>query len=179
ITRVWTATDGCGNSSTASQTLTLDQSGPVFTSVPQDKTVEAGSEIVFDPPVAGSGCGEVTIEQYGEDEVVGDDCGTTTHTRKWTASTEEGLFITTSQSITVKPDTEAPVFGKMPGNVVLLCGSELPHFDISVYDNADNGVAISTDTKTEGEGCDQVVTRTWTATDDCGNSSSVSQVIRF
>src|SRR5690606_4698764 len=56
ITRIWTATDGCGNSSTASQTLTLDQSGPVFTSVPQDKTIEAGSEIVFDTPVAGSGC---------------------------------------------------------------------------------------------------------------------------
>src|SRR5690606_1085039 len=179
ITRIWTATDGCGNSSTASQTLTLDQSEPVFTSVPQDKTIEAGSEIVFDTPVAGSGCSEVTIEQYGEDVVTGDDCAGMTHSRKWTASTEEGLFITTSQTITVKPDTEAPVFARMPGNVVLPCGSELPHFDISVSDNADHGVAISTDVQTVGEGCDQVVTRTWTATDDCGNSTSVSQVIRF
>src|SRR5204862_31168 len=35
ITRTWTATDGCGNSSSASQTITVtDNTAPVFTSVP-------------------------------------------------------------------------------------------------------------------------------------------------
>src|SRR5690606_32107003 len=179
ITRIWTATDGCGNSSHASQSITIDASAPVFTSVPQDKVVVAGTPVVFDEPVAGSACGEVVISQVGEDEVTGNPCEGQVYTRTWSATTENGAVVTISQSITVQADKEPPVFDRMPGNVVLPCGSELPHFDISVSDNVDGGISISTHIDREGEGCDEVITRTWTATDACGNSSSVSQEIRF
>ncbi|MBY5960286.1 T9SS type A sorting domain-containing protein, partial [Membranicola marinus] len=179
ITRIWRATDACGNWDTASQTITLEGSGPVFTSLPENKILSAGSEVVFDEPVARSACGEVNITVDGADEVSGDQCSGLTYTRTWNAVSENGLSATTSQTITLKPDDEAPVFNKMPGNVVLPCGSDLPAFNIGVTDNVDDGVVISVASTMEGEGCDQVITRTWTATDACGNATSVSQEVRF
>ena len=41
ITRTWTATDDCGNNSSASQTITIiDTTAPVFTGIPGDYTAE-------------------------------------------------------------------------------------------------------------------------------------------
>jgi len=41
ITRTWTATDNCGNATTASQVITVgDDGAPTFVSTPADVTVE-------------------------------------------------------------------------------------------------------------------------------------------
>ena len=179
VTRIWTATDACGNSSTASQTLTLEEKNPIFTRLPQDKVIKAGEDIQFDEPVSNSACGDVIVKQSGEDEVEGNTCDGKTYTRTWTATNEMGLDATITQTITVLPDEEAPTFDRMPGNIELPCGAEIPNFDIAVTDNVKEGVSVTLKTVTTGEACDQVVTRTWTATDPCGNSSSVSQEITF
>src|SRR5690625_7168097 len=49
-TRIWTAEDGCGQYSTACQPTTTGGSAPVFTYIPEDKTVSSGAEIKFDTP---------------------------------------------------------------------------------------------------------------------------------
>jgi hypothetical protein len=51
ITRVWSATDGCGNTASATQTITVvDTTPPVLVGVPEDATIECG-ETVPKPPV--------------------------------------------------------------------------------------------------------------------------------
>ena len=44
ITRTWTATDACGNTATASQSITVrDNIAPAFANVPQDISVSCGT----------------------------------------------------------------------------------------------------------------------------------------
>ena len=63
IVRTFTATDDAGNSATASQTITVqDTTAPEFTFVPADYTVECSDEMPMDDATASDNCGEVTIE---------------------------------------------------------------------------------------------------------------------
>ena len=46
ITRTWTFTDACGNTATATQTITVhDQTAPVFATAPGDITVECIGDV--------------------------------------------------------------------------------------------------------------------------------------
>ena len=65
ITRTFTATDDCGNSSIATQTITVqDTTAPEFTSVPADYTVECSDEIILDDASAEDNCdgAAITVE---------------------------------------------------------------------------------------------------------------------
>ena len=63
VVRTFVATDGCGNSSEAQQTITVeDTTAPEFTSVPADYTVECSDEMPMDDATASDNCGEVSIE---------------------------------------------------------------------------------------------------------------------
>ena len=67
ITRTFTATDDCGNSSSATQTITVqDTTSPEFTSVPADYTAECSDELVLDDATATDNCGTVSIEVVSE-----------------------------------------------------------------------------------------------------------------
>ena len=62
ITRAFTATDECGNMTSATQTITVqDTTAPEFTSVPADYTVECSDDMPMDDAMASDNCGEVTI----------------------------------------------------------------------------------------------------------------------
>ena len=46
ITRTWTATDQCGNTATASRTITVqDTKAPVFDQDPEDLTIECDEDL--------------------------------------------------------------------------------------------------------------------------------------
>ena len=67
IVRTFTATDDAGNSSSATQTITVqDTTAPEFTFVPADYTVECSDEMPMEDATASDNCGEVTIEVSGE-----------------------------------------------------------------------------------------------------------------
>ena len=67
IVRTFTATDDANNSSSATQTITVqDTTAPEFTFVPADYTVECSDEMPMDDATASDNCGEVTVEVSSE-----------------------------------------------------------------------------------------------------------------
>ena len=62
ITRTFTATDDCGNSSSATQTITVQDTTAPELSIPADYTAECSDELVMDDATASDNCGEVSIE---------------------------------------------------------------------------------------------------------------------
>ena len=62
LTRTWTATDDCGNASSATQTITVvDTTAPELT-IPADYTAECSDAHPMDDASATDNCGEVTID---------------------------------------------------------------------------------------------------------------------
>ena len=76
---------------------------------------------------------------------------------------------TVSQLITVD-DTQVPVFDPQPADVAVQCSADVPvGADLAWNDNCDGtGVSVATDVS-DGASCPEVITRTWTYTDACGN----------
>src|SRR5262249_6804684 len=61
-TRIWQATDACGNSAQCGQKVTVvDTTAPVITCSSTNKTVEQGSAWTFDAPTATDNSGSNTI----------------------------------------------------------------------------------------------------------------------
>ena len=90
IVRTFTATDDAGNSSSASQTITVqDTTAPEFTFVPADYTVECSDEMPMDDATAADNCGEVTIEVSSE-TTAGDAAGNYVIVRTFTATDDAG-----------------------------------------------------------------------------------------
>jgi gliding motility-associated-like protein len=75
-------------------------------------------------------------------------------------------------------DTIAPVFAAPPADTTVQCTGDVPPMtSLSYTDNCDiSGTVSGTDSSPTGM-CPSVITRTWTFTDVCGNTTTVSQVI--
>ncbi len=197
ITRIWTLTDGCGNSASGSQIITVkDTIAPTFTT-PADTTIFADTYCNFDAST--SETGDVTDEAdncsttgldatFADKDTVPGNCdGQKVITRIWTLTDGCGNSASGSQIITVK-DTIAPTF-TTPADTTIFADTYC-NFDAStsetgdVTDEADNcsttGLdATFADKDTVPGNCDgeKVITRIWTLTDGCGNSASGSQII--
>ena len=177
IVRTWTAVDNCDNVSTAVQTISVvDEEGPWFTFVPEDYTAECDEELVYEMPTAEDHCSEFTIE-VATDTLPGPCAGNYVILREFIATDACGNVSETTQVIMVE-DTTAPVFTMIPEDYTAECDAEHPMLDAEAMD-ACGSVSLSLDTDTDYNGCfsSYTITRTWTATDDCGNSSSATQVI--
>ena len=177
IVRTWTAVDNCDNESTAVQTISVvDEEGPWFTFVPEDYTAECDEELVYEMPTAEDHCSEFTIE-VATDTLPGPCAGNYVILREFIATDACGNVSETTQVIMVE-DTTPPVFTMVPEDYTAECDAEHPMLDAEAMD-ACGSVSLSLDTDTDYNGCfsSYTITRTWTATDDCGNSSSATQVI--
>ncbi|MEX0329779.1 MAG: hypothetical protein AB3N64_00010 [Puniceicoccaceae bacterium] len=183
ITRTWTATDCSGNSSSVSQTITIvDTIGPVIDPAPADITVECIGDVpsASTLPASDNCDASVTVATASDSAPSGDPCGTQTITRTWTATDCSGNSSSVSQTITIV-DTIGPVIDPAPADITVECIGDVPPANILIAsDNCDSSVVLATasDSPPTGDPCGtQTITRTWTATDCSGNSSSVSQTI--
>jgi hypothetical protein len=172
--RTWTATDACGNSSFVQQTIILDDTiAPTITGA--HNIIATCSNDNWDIPFAFDNCGSVSMNYT--DSTTGLDCSQTI-TRTWTAVDACGNEAVFVQTITVQ-DNVSPIFNFTPQNITLSCGAELPELVLMATDNCGE-VEIAyfqNEILVAGE-CAQVM-RTWIATDACGNSTVVNQLVTF
>ena len=87
ITRTWTATDDCGNASTASQTIfVIDTEAPTFANVPQDVTIECDEALPTGQPTATDACDNDVNITLDEQQTAGSCPQELVITRVWTAT---------------------------------------------------------------------------------------------
>ncbi len=176
ITRTWTATDDDGNTSTATQVITVeDNEAPVLAGIPADATAACGN---IPPPAtvtATDNCSANVQVTYSEAQT-GSGCDYTL-TRTWTATDDCGNTATHTQVILVN-DAVPPVFaGILPQNLTVDCASIPAPATLTATDVCDANVQVTFNEVQSGSGCDYTLTRMWTATDNCGNTATHTQVI--
>ena len=172
---VWTATDNCGNSTSVSAMLSVsDTTPPVAMDAPEDMTVACdmippAPEVTFE-----DACSTVSVTY---EEITGEGCPYTI-TRTWTATDGCNNTSTVQQTLTVV-DEEAPLLIGVPDDVVIGCGEEPAPAVVIALDNCDPNVSVSLNATTEDGDCGVVLTRTWSAEDNCGNLVTATQVVSF
>ena len=192
VTRNWYVEDACGNSNSHQQIITvIDETAPIFNEeLPQDMTLdcahpEAAVLTAFD------NCTDVTVE-FEEAIEEGNCPNRYTVTRTWTAADLCGHVISHTQVITVIDET-APTGTAHPVAVDCAEYRDFPDQlfgDVEAMDNCDNDVTITWDVDADSllevnaqinvpassTGC-YTILRTYTLTDDCGNSTDIEQII--
>lgn len=181
ITRIWTATDVCGNTASGQQVITvIDTTAPVLVVIPADMTLYCSDSIPEGyelPATALDNCDDNFHLTY-HDEEGGNDCSRTIY-RTWTTTDLCGNKDSAIQIITIIDDI-SPVFGEIPDDMTLECGSNMDTVSlVSATDNCDDDVEITISSQTTPGGCgsSKTIVRTWTATDDCENTTTATQRI--
>ncbi|MBK7761991.1 MAG: hypothetical protein IPI46_01290 [Bacteroidetes bacterium] len=180
VTRTWLATDACGNTATATQTINVvDMTGPVFDPIPGVSTITCPATPSFITPNAIDACGS-TVTITNTDAVTPGSCaGSYSVTRTWVAMDDCGNSTTASQTINVQ-DVTGPVFGPIPAPTYVNCPAGPVFITATATDGCGSGAVITSyaDAITPG-GCAGTftATRTWIATDACGNTTTASQTI--
>jgi hypothetical protein len=175
VVRTWTVTDGCGNSDTAVQNITIvDEEGPVFTTTPANLELSCNDEIPTSLATA-EDCSDVEIIMTETSEVGACD-GDVTYYRAYTATDGCGNSTTHTQVIMVV-DNEAPEFTSFPADVTYTYGEDIEIVEPTASDEC-NAVSLSFSDEADNSNIDiTVITRTWTAADACGNSVSQDQLV--
>ncbi|MEM1118902.1 MAG: gliding motility-associated C-terminal domain-containing protein [Bacteroidota bacterium] len=195
ITRIWKAIDAFNNVDSAVQVITvIDTIRPTFTT-PMDVTVSC--ELQDDLSITGQptdlmdNC--VTLPDFSfTDLVIGGDCigsGTLdTIIRTWTVTDACGNISQNTQQI-ILIDTTAPIITGLITDITVQCNGDaipLPTIgtDITATDNCGEPllqyVGETNTQSTDANSCDfynYSITRTWRATDRCGNSDEFVQNI--
>ncbi|MFN0031665.1 MAG: hypothetical protein ACKVOR_05860, partial [Flavobacteriales bacterium] len=175
IIRTWVANDGCGNTATHVQTITVvDTQDPWLIGVPANATVECSA--IPEPPVvtAADICDEDVDVTYSSVIIEGSGC-TYLIERTWTATDDCGNTATATQTIEVV-DTTDPTFNNTPENMTVECDAVPEAEEVTADDNCDENVEVSYSEEST-EGCPYTITRTWVAMDDCENTTTHVQVI--
>ncbi len=180
INREWSAIDNCGNITTCTQILLIVDSTPPVNNCPPDVSVNC--DVAVDTtqtgePFAFDNC-DAQLEIWYNDEVVSQDSCQTLIQRTWSAEDDCGNISPCVQFITVTDTSEPEI--SCPGDVTVSCSSDfspvvtgLPTGD----DNCDIGLDLQYDDQTTGDDCNQLLSRTWSVTDACGNTTSCVQLI--
>jgi len=172
--RVYTATDACGNSSSFEQILTLTDNTPPVISCPADLTIECDETIPYEMATATDNCSgaEVTMSE----EIIPGSCPQSyTIVRTFTATDNCDNSSTCAQTITVQ-DTTAPVIF-CPADYTAECSDEHPLEAATATDNCGEVTITEVADTTYSCANSYVVTRTFTAVDECNNSSTCTQTI--
>ncbi|MDT8401059.1 MAG: gliding motility-associated C-terminal domain-containing protein [Bacteroidales bacterium] len=183
ITRRYSITDDCGNTSIIEQIISIEDITDPSASNPPPISVACLTDVPL-PDIsvvtdAADNCTAAPLVAWEGDASDGNTCPETIM-RTYSVTDECGNSINVSQTITINDGT--PPTASNPAPVTVECPADIPLPDISVVtDAADNctsspAVAFVGDVS-DGNTCPEVITRTYSVTDACGNTINVSQVI--
>lgn len=189
ITRIFTATDECGNTRTATQVISVvDNQGPVFAGY-TDTTGVCDVAPVLPIPVATDACSGITATPDTVSVVnTSNGClDAYTLTITWVAADVCGNTSTFSQNIAIS-DTVRPTLVNIPPDVTVSCDAIPVAPNTSTFNADDNCDANVDVTLLETQlrdpdlnSCDHwtnyIIRREWTATDNCGNTRRYTQNI--
>ncbi|NNL31604.1 MAG: T9SS type A sorting domain-containing protein [Flavobacteriaceae bacterium] len=183
----FTATDECGNEAKTTATFTIEDTvGPEFIG-PDPQNLNGINACYDDRPAPPSleeiaalfyeACGEVVVELWSSP--TGDDCSWS-ELHVYTITDECGNPAADEIKIFYAGgDNTKPTIDGVPPNVTVECDAIPDPAEPTASDNCAGPLEPSyNEVRTDGD-CpyNYTLTRTWTATDECGNSTSESQVI--
>jgi hypothetical protein len=179
VLRTYQVTDSCSSQASWHQIITvLDTKPPVLAALP-DRSVECGLPWNFETPGVTDQCDGTNVTLIILETVTNGFCGSTyTATRVWQATDRCGNNATVSQTITVQ-DTTPPVITCAPGRNVQ-CGVSWDFDSPTATDICDGSDVVITVTGTITNALPGNLlesTRSWMATDACGNAATCSQTI--
>ena len=179
ISRTWTARDSCGNMSSCVQKITkTDQVAPVII-CPTDKVTTCNGDI--SPAITGMATATDNCQTNVTITFADVNTGNSSNqiiSRTWTARDSCGNAASCVQKIT-KTDQIPPVIS-CPTDKVTTCNGDIsPAITgmATATDNCQTNVTITFADVNSGNSCNQIISRTWTARDSCGNVSSCVQKI--
>jgi hypothetical protein len=171
--------DKAGASDTDEVTIIVQDTTPPDINCPQDVILECPSDTspsTTGKATAADTSGDVTITHGDQWQPSCGNAGTLART--WTATDESGNSSSCVQIITVV-DTTPPGI-TCPPDVTLECPADTgveANGSATAGDTCGSVTILHSDQWQPGCGNTGILTRTWTATDECGNSSSCMQVI--
>lgn len=186
FTRLWNATDPCGNTAVCTQTVIVSDVTPPTLTCPPDTEIACSGSV--DPediglPTASDACtpqADLLIDH--SDNVLGlTGCnGTGTMIRTWAANDACGNMSICTQVITVV-DNDIPTIN-CPQDVQIDCSDSTDPTNTGSADAEDACGIVNvsfSDDLSQAEGCNGTgqISRTWTATDGCSNTNTCVQVI--
>ena len=135
MVRTWTATDACGNSSTATQTIIVqDITAPVIDALPGVTTISCPATPSFAVATATDACGSAFSLTSVDTTTPGACAGSYSVVRTWTATDACGNSSTATQTIIVQ-DITAPVIAALPGVTTISCPAT-PSFAVATATDA-------------------------------------------
>lgn len=177
VTRTWIATDDCGNQTEVVQIITVtDDEPPVFLFVPEDAVLSCCTEPVFPKPQAVDNCSGVTVTTVESFDESADACGVLIRT--FTAMDACGNVSVATQTVTFI-DNEPPVLYGAPQTAAFSCNELSATYNVTAVDNCTENVEVTFEEEISNDDCVISVLRTWTATDNCGNTTLATQAFSF
>ncbi|MGB4846399.1 MAG: hypothetical protein WBP41_00675, partial [Saprospiraceae bacterium] len=185
ILRTYQASDLCGNTARCTQTITVNDQTPPTISCPQNVTVSCASQIPgvnIGAPTATDNCMGGVVVGFVNDIVVNQTCANRlTLLRTYRATDFCGNSATCTQTITVNDQT--PPFISCPQNVTVMCASLVPPVSpasVTTSDNCGGSASVTFENDVlSNQTCANkfTITRTYRATDACGNTATCAQLI--
>jgi hypothetical protein len=191
ITRVWMATDDCGNRSYATQTITVaDTIAPIIESWAADERVDRFEDVPppFHHSVVATDNWDSDIDVKWIRTLDNDTQGCVGDERiirhVYQATDDAGNSSTCTQTITVA-NTTKPVFESVPEDLTVQCTEDVPVATpqlVLASDNRGDNVKITVAAKLDNFrfGCmgdEQIIEHVYRAMDQCGNSSFYTQTV--
>jgi hypothetical protein len=184
IFRTWTATDESGNSTNVLQRITVQDTTPPVVTAPANLTLACTDSLnpslnpALGVATALDNCGGTSTPTYTDQIIPGNCAGNYSVKRTWSSTDACGNTGTALQTLTIQ-DTTAPTLVAPPNLVLAFTANTSTNVTgVATATDACDSVSLSySDSARVLSDGSQVITRTWSATDACGNSVSAVQSI--